>query len=337
MDVLFSPSGNNIPLYPENAVLLAPLAGHTDLPMRLSARRHGCRYAFTEMIDAGSLVFGNAKTLTLIRRSPQEDFLGIQLVGSDPVHLAKAVEIINSRHFDVLDFNLGCPAPKVEKKCEGIAFALRRPDEAVRSLELLVKHSRIPVTVKTRIQDFTDPEPTIRFIKRLESAGAAAVTLHGRVMKAFYSGDVAFEVIRAVRESISIPLIANGGITDYETCRELREKTGCSRVMVARGALGNPWIFRQIADPAFRPPTVHEFADELELHISDMIAFYGEELAFRIGRKTVLEYLRGRGYHGALRASASFLKTTADFAKMMSEIRSGPATFPDSSRGLTAE
>lgn len=334
MAVLSSPSGNDLPLYPENSVLLAPLAGHTDLPMRLSARRYGCRYAFTEMIDAGSLVFGNAKTLTLIRRSPLEEFLGIQLVGSDPVHLAKAVEIINSRHFDVLDFNLGCPAPKVEKKCEGIAFALHRPDEALKAVELIVKHSEIPVTVKTRIQDFEDPEPTVRFIRQLESTGISAVTLHGRVMKAFYSGPVAFEVIRAVKDSISIPLIANGGITDSETCRELREKTGCSRVMVARGALGNPWIFRQISDPALPLPTVEEFADELEHHISDMIAFYGEELAFRIGRKTVLEYLRGRGYHGALRASASFLKNTSDFEQMMKEIRLGPASFPDSPRGL---
>lgn len=336
MAALSSPSGNNIPLYPGNAVLLAPLAGHTDLPMRLSARRHGCRFAFTEMIDAGSLVFGNAKTMTLIRRSTLEDFLGIQLVGSDPGHLAKAVEIINARHFDVLDFNLGCPAPKVEKKCEGIAFALRRPDEALKAAELLVKHSRIPVTVKTRIQDFDDPEPTVRFVKRLENIGVSAVTVHGRVMKAFYSGEVAFDVIRAVREAVSIPVIANGGVTDSETCRELRERTGCSRVMVARGALGNPWIFQRIDDPALPLPTVDEFADELERHIADMIAFYGEELAFRIGRKTVLEYLRGRGYHGSLRASASFLKNTSDFEKMMAEIRRGPASFPESSRGLRA-
>lgn len=322
-------------LYPENAVIQAPLAGHTDMPMRLASQRHGCKYAFTEMIDAGSLVFGNLKTMKLAYRSPKEEFLGVQLVGSDPETLIKAVGIINTMNYDVLDFNLGCPAPKVEKKCEGIAFALRRPEEAVRALEQIVKHSRLPVTVKTRIQDFNDPAPTIAFLKRLEDAGAQAVTLHGRLMKAFYAGPVAFPVIKAAREALRIPVIANGGIIDRASCEEMRRKTGCSRVMIARGALGNPWIFPQVSNPDFVPPTVEEFASEVEWHIRDMIHFYGEELAFRIGRKTLLEYLRGRGYHGSLRASASFLCTTADFKIMMDEIRRGPASTPDSPRRLT--
>ncbi len=321
-------------LYPENAVIQAPLAGHTDLPMRLSSRRHGCRYAFTEMIDAGSLVFGNKKTRKLALRAPEEEFLGIQLVGSDLETLDKAVEIINDMHYDVLDFNLGCPAPKVERKCEGIAFALRRPEEAVRALERIVRRSRLPVTVKTRIQDFEDPEPTVAFLKRLENAGAQAVTLHGRLMKAFYSGPVAFPVIRAAREALRIPVIANGGIMDRESCEEIRRETGCSRVMIARGALGNPWIFSQVEQENFTPPTVEEFAGEMERHMRDMIDFYGEELAFRIGRKTILEYLRGRGYHGSLRASASYLCNTADFEVMMEEIRRGPASTPDSPRRL---
>ena len=125
------PSGR--PIYPAGAPLLAPIAGHTDLPMRLSARRHGCRYAFTEMVDAGSLVFGNFKTCELLTaRDPSEDFLGIQLVGSEPEILAKAAEIVNTRDFSVLDLNLGCPAPKVAKKCEGISLVIRRPDDAIR-------------------------------------------------------------------------------------------------------------------------------------------------------------------------------------------------------------
>ena len=319
-------------VYPEDAVIQAPLAGHTDMPMRLSSRRHGCRYAFTEMIDAGSLVFGNQKTLTLAQRSPLEDFLGIQLIGSDLDHLKRAVEIINERDYNVLDFNLGCPAPKVERKCEGIAFALRRPDEAVKAFELIVRTSRIPVTVKTRIQHPEDPEPTVRFAKRLEEAGAQALTLHGRVMKAFYSGPVAFHIIRAVREALTIPVIANGGIMDAASCREMREKTGCSRVMIARGALGNPWIFSEVSDPAFQPPSVQEFADELERHLHEMTAFYGEELGFRIGRKCILEYLRGRGYPGTLRASASYIATEADFQRMMAEVRKGPVGTPDPAR-----
>lgn len=321
-------------IYPENALVQAPLAGHTDLPMRLALRRHGCHYAFTEMIDAGSLVFGNPKTMMLAARSPEEEFLGIQLVGSDPEHLRKAVEIVNGREFEVLDFNLGCPAPKVARKCEGISFVLKRPEEALRMVSLIVRTSRIPVTVKTRILDERDPEPTVQFARRLEETGIQALTLHGRLMKAFYSGPVAFDVIRAVRESLSIPLIANGGVMGRESCAEMREKTGCSRIMIARGALGNPWIYTELLNPEYQPPTVAEFADELERHLHDMTAFYGEELGFRIGRKCILEYLRGRGYHGALRASASFVSSEADFQKLMEEVRKGPASTPDSPRRL---
>ena len=151
-------------LYPEDAILLAPLAGFTDQAMRRSCARHGCKYSFAEMIDAGSLVYRNEKTFRLAERAADEKFLGIQLVGSEPELLKKAVEIVNSKNYDVLDFNLGCPAPKVEKKCEGAAFALHRPDEAVRMTELLVKHSRIPVTVKTRILSRENPEQTISFL-----------------------------------------------------------------------------------------------------------------------------------------------------------------------------
>ena len=313
-------------LYEPGTPLLAPIAGHTDLPMRLSARRHGCRYAFTEMVDAGSLVFGNYKTNELlIARDPSEPFLGIQLVGSEPEILAKAAEIVNCHQFEVLDFNLGCPAPKVAKKCEGISFVIHRPDEAVRAFEVLVKHSRIPVTAKTRILSETDPEPTVRFARRLEEAGARAITLHGRLMKSFYSGPVFYEIIRTVRESLKIPVIANGGAMTAALYAELVTKTNCANGMVARGACGNPWIFREIAAGRSDPPTLAEFAAEIRLHFESMLRFYGMENGFRISRKTLLAYLRGRGFPGALRASVSTLDSLAAFETMMRQVEAGPA------------
>lgn len=311
-------------VYPDGAVILAPIAGHSDLPMRLSARRHGCKYAFTEMIDAGSLTYSADKTLKLITRGETEDFLGVQLVGSDPGTLGKAVDIINEKNFDVLDFNLGCPAPKVAKKCEGISFALQRPDDAIRCVELLVKRSRIPVTVKTRIQSETDIDATVRFCKRLEETGISALTLHGRVMKVFYSGPVFYQVIRAVRESLGIQVIANGGAMTRESYETLIKETGCSCGMVARGAMGNPWIFDSIQNQS-PPPALQEFAAELETHVRNMIDFYGIELAMKVSRKTILEYLRGRGFPSALRASISFLKSVAGFEMLMHEVRRGPS------------
>lgn len=329
-------------LYPEDAILLAPLAGFTDQAMRRSCARHGCRYSFAEMIDAGSLVYGNSKTFRLAERGADETFLGIQLVGSDPETLKKAVGIVNQGNYDVLDFNLGCPAPKVEKKCEGAAFPLKRPDEAVRMTALLVEHSKIPVTVKTRIISREEPELTINFLKRLESVGVSAITLHGRIAKEFYSGVPAREIIAAARSALSIPLIANGGImckADYDV---MRKETGCSRVMLARGAMGNPWLFQELTDPGFRPPTVEELAEEIRIHVEDMLDWYGEEVGFRACRKVVLEYLRGRGYPGSLRATASFLNSRSGLMSLLDEIRKGPAegfwTFlknnPDSPRKL---
>ena len=315
-----------VPLYEPGAPLLAPIAGHSDLPMRLSARRHGCRYAFTEMVDAGSLVFGNFKTNELLTaRDPSEDFLGIQLVGSEPDILTKAVQIVNSRDFSVLDFNLGCPAPKVAKKCEGISFVIHRPDEAVRAFSILTEHSRIPVTAKTRILSETDPEPTVRFALRLQDAGAQALTLHGRLMKNFYSGPVFFEIIRAVREALKIPVIANGGAMTEGSYRELVTQTGCANGMVARGACGNPWIFREIAAGRPDPPTLTEFLSEIRLHFESMLRFYGMENGFRISRKTLLAYLRGRGFPGELRASVSMLNSLEAFETLMKRAAEGPA------------
>ena len=315
-----------VPLYEPGAPLLAPIAGHSDLPMRLSARRYGCRYAFTEMVDAGSLVFGNFKTDALLTaRDPSEDFLGIQLVGSEPDILTKAVQIVNSRDFSVLDFNLGCPAPKVAKKCEGISFVIHRPDEAVRAFSILTEHSRIPVTVKTRILSETDPEPTVRFALRLQDAGAQALTLHGRLMKNFYSGPVFFEIIRTVREALKIPVIANGGAMTEGSYRKLVTQTGCANGMVARGACGNPWIFREIAAGRPDPPTLSEFLSEIRLHFESMLRFYGMENGFRISRKTLLAYLRGRGFPGELRASVSTLNSLDAFETLMKRAAEGPA------------
>lgn len=321
---LSAPSG--APLYAPHAALLAPVAGYTDLPMRLSARRHGCRYAFTEMVDAGSLVFGNRKTCgRLIARDPSEDFLGLQLVGSDPEILTRAAQLVNDLDFDVLDFNLGCPAPKVAKKGEGITLALRHPDKALRAFEILVKYARIPVTAKTRILSDTDAAPTVNFALALQNAGAAAVTIHGRLAQSFYSGPVAFGIIRAVRETLSIPVIANGGALTLNTYRELLEATACANAMVARGACGNPWLFREIAQGKTDPPTLAEFIAEIRLHVDAMLSFYGEEAGFRVCRKTLLAYLRGRGFPGDLRAAASTLNSRPAFAALMRRVADGPS------------
>ena len=306
-------------IYPDNSVILAPLSGFTDLPFRTSARRFGCRCAFTEMIDAGSLVFGTAKTIRFLDRAEDEDWLGVQLVGSEPDILASAVNILNSRNFSVIDFNMGCPAPKVAKKGEGAMLALR-PDDALKAFDAIVKNSKFPVSAKIRILDEEDPCPTLEFVKRLTDAGARAVTIHGRIRKAFYSGPVFHEIISEIRKSVNIQIVANGGVMNLDSYNKLREESGCSCVMLARGAMGNPWIFKEISEGRNIIPSTEELCDEMRKHIMHMVEYYGEFLAMKIARKNVLDYLKGRGYPRALKCGVSQMSSVKDFELILSQI-----------------
>ena len=312
-------------IYPENSIILAPLSGYTDLPYRRSARRFGCKYCFTEMIDAGSLAYGNAKTTRFMDRGDDEDWLGVQLVGCNHDRISKAVEILNQHKFDLLDFNLGCPVPKVTKKGAGATLG-QNIDEAVKCFEIIKKLSRHPVSAKIRILDEQNPDPTLRLVKGLSEAGAQAITIHGRVKNKFYAGPVYFDIIAAARETMDIQIIANGGISSAKTYTEIREKTGCDTVMLARGAMGNPWLFRELDEQeSYVPPSSEELCNELERHVIEMIDYYGETLALRIGRKIILDYLKSRGFPGKFKAQVSFLHTSEDFAEFMKIIRKGPS------------
>lgn len=329
-------------IYPENSIILAPLSGYTDLPYRRSARRFGCKYCFTEMIDAGSLAYGNNKTTRFLDRGNDEEWLGVQLVGSNHERIRNSVDILNRHDFDVLDFNLGCPVPKVAKKGAGAALG-QNIDEAVKCFALIKKFSRHPLSAKIRILDEQNPEPTLKLVTGLVEAGAQAVTIHGRIRNKFYSGPVHFDIIAAVREAVNIQIIANGGITGISTYHEIQEKTGCSTVMLARGAMGNPWLFHELSEKNYIPPNSDELCDELEQHIKDMIDYYGETLALRVGRKIILDYLKSRGFPGKFKAQVSFLKKTEDFTEFMKTVREGPSeryrqwlkAYPDADRRLS--
>jgi len=318
-------------IYPENSVILAPLSGFSDLPYRRSARRHGCHYAFTEMVDAGSLVYRNVKTIKMLERGDDEPWLGLQLVAADKDILRKAALIINERNFDIIDFNLGCPAPKVVRKGEGAALG-EKIDEAVSVFEVLLRTSQIPVSAKIRILDEDDPTPTVELATKLYNAGAEVITVHGRVRTKFYSGPVFHNIIAAVREAVECQVIANGSVFDFNSFCEIRKNTGCDSVMVARGAMGNPWIFDEIRtnwnnsddNNLWLPPYSTEFADEVFLHISEMADFYGLELGLKIARKIILDYMRGRGFARVLKTKVIEIATIDDLKKFTDELSKGP-------------
>lgn len=303
---------------------MAPLSGYTDLPYRRSLRRHGCVYAFTEMVDVCSLAWNHAASFRMLERGDDEEFLGCQLIGSNLEALARAVDAVNaSGPFDVLDLNLGCPVPKAAKKFAGAELG-RDIDAAERVFVRMAELSGYPVSAKMRIISETDPAPTVELAGRLEAAGASALTVHGRIKERVYSGPVFAEIIRAVRDAVSIPVIANGGVTDAASAEDLRRASGCGRLMVARGAMGNPWLFRELADPEhYRDPTAEELAREMELHMREMAERYGAEAAFKLGRKILLDYLRGRGFPSEYRRTASLIADESDLKRLLEAVAAG--------------
>ncbi len=311
-------------IYPENSTVLAPLAGYTDIPYRKSAARHSCRFAFTEMIDAGALVFAFDKSRRIIERGSWEKWLGTQLIGADIPLLERAAEILNQFEFDVLDFNLGCPVRKVLRKGEGAALA-KKCDAAARALSSIAKKSKAPVSAKIRILDAEDPVPSIALAKKLEDAGARTLTVHGRTLENLYSGPVSYAIIGEIRKSLGIPVLVNGGINSRKSHGCAIRESLCNCTMIATGSMGNPWIFSEIASPDFAPPSSDDLADEIILHSSDIISHYGLEPGLRISRKIVLDYISGRGFPSEMKISASKIASVKNIDEISERVRKGPS------------
>jgi nifR3 family TIM-barrel protein len=306
-------------LYPENALIMAPLSGFTDLAYRRAARKGGCRYAFTEMVDAASLAYANGNGEVLLKRGEEEDFLATQLVGSDPELLKRACDKLNAYDFSLLDFNLGCPVPKVVKKGAGAALG-RNIALAHKCFAAIAENSKYTLTAKLRILDENDPAPTLELCSGLVELGARALTVHGRTREHFYTGSVKFPIIRAVREAFpDIPVIANGGVNSKASYDEMRRETGCSRVMLAQGIMGNPWLFSELAEGK-EPPTLEQWKELVAYHVQQMIALYGENSAMRQARKIVHDYLKGRGFSSSYRAEASTLSTFNELVHLLERV-----------------
>lgn len=284
-------------------IVLAPMAGATDLPFRLLCKEQGADLICTEMVSAKGIFYNNKNTEDLLRIDDRERPVSLQLFGSDPDIISEMAKKIEHRNFDILDINMGCPVPKVVNNGEGSAL-LKNIPLAAKIIEKTVKAIDKPVTVKFRKGFGADEVQAIEMAKAAEAAGAAAVAVHGRTREQYYSGKADWEIIRRVKEAVKIPVIGNGDIFTPQDAKRMIEETGCDAIMAARGARGNPWLFRDIIDYLEKgilheKPSLKEMTDMMLRHAEMHIRYKGEYQGIREMRKHVAWYTAG--YHGSAR------------------------------------
>ncbi|MFW2366757.1 MAG: tRNA dihydrouridine synthase DusB [Desulforhopalus sp.] len=251
------------PLSFDSPLVLAPLAGYTDLPFRLLCRSFGAGFCVSEMISCHGLVYRQQKTLSMMDSVPEERPVSFQLFGADPDIMAEAAEIMASFKPDMIDINMGCPVKKVTKRGAGAAL-MTTPELAQTILKKVVNRVSIPVTAKIRSGPHATLINAAYFAKMLEDSGAAAITVHARTWSQHFSGSINPQIIRSVKQTVSIPVIGNGDVLSYNEGLGMMASTGCDGVMIGRGALGNPWVFT----PSNRPGSGREIITTALHHLN---------------------------------------------------------------------
>lgn len=288
----------------EGGLCLGPMAGVSDLPFRNLCKEMGASLLVTEMVSAKAIYFKNKNTEPLMKIDKVEHPIALQLFGSDPDIIAEMAASIEDRDFDIFDFNMGCPVPKIVNNGEGSAL-MKNPKLVEEILSKLVRSVKKPVTLKIRRGFNEDNINAVEIAKIAESAGVSAVAVHGRTREQYYAGKADWNIIRDVKSALSIPVIGNGDVVDGESAKRMYEYTGCDGIMIARAARGNPWIFREIRaylnGETPEKPTAKEIVDMILRHCKIQMEYDDEIMAVRKMRKHVAWYTHGMKGSSALR------------------------------------
>lgn len=308
----------------DNPLILAPMAGVTDLPFRLLCKEQGVGLICMEMISAKAVLYNNKNTKMLLKIEEKECPVSLQLFGSEPEIVSSIAAKLEGLSFSFLDINMGCPVPKVVNNGEGSAL-MKDPKLAAEIVRQTVAAINKPVTVKIR-KGFDDENVNaVEFAKYMEDAGAAAIAVHGRTRAQYYSGKADWDIIRQVKEAVSIPVIGNGDVTDGKSAKALMTQTGCDGVMIARASRGNPWIFKQVAayldtGEEIEKPSMAELKEMIMRHAKLMVDIKGTYTGMHEMRKHVAWYTAGYPHSAQVRRLTNEIETLDDLAQLLDKL-----------------